>query len=172
MYLNVLLSLNSQVILDENKKAKTTSEWCYSLKLNSSPVMSLVPGMMNQGDLVGNRKGLLLSGTQNGATVPWGMPKFTGGTTVAAAASWLSGKAFSGCLGTNGINKNNNINICTHTSSFITHVYIDFKNITNAIMSFLTITATNCLLVFKKKKKSQIWINYCNLGKHEQWLTI
>lgn len=121
-----LLEQSGDLRWKQKKKQKQQVKWCYSLKLNSSPVMSLVPGMMNQGDLVGNRKGLLLSGTQNGATVPWGMPKFTGGTTVAAAASWLSGKAFSGCLGTNGINKNNNINICTHTSTFITHLYIDF----------------------------------------------
>lgn len=101
------------------KKQKQVSE--HGLKFNSSREMSISPGMMNQGDLVGNRKGLLLSGTQYGATVPWGMPKLTGGTTVPVAASSPSGKAFSGCLGTNGIRRDN---INTYVNFSVTHNWL------------------------------------------------
>lgn len=55
--------------------------------------------MMNQGDLVGNRKGGVFSVIQNGAMLTRGIPNFTGGITAPATRSWLSGKMLSESFG-------------------------------------------------------------------------
>lgn len=83
-------------------------------------MLELLPGMMNQGDLVGNRKGPLFSGTQNGAAVPSGMPNLPSGTIVPVAASFASGKAFLASLGTNGIRKDD-IHFITYVKFYVTH---------------------------------------------------
>lgn len=62
---------------------------------NEESINSLLPGMMNQGNMVGNRKGLVLIVTQNGEMLSCGM-FFIGGTVALATTSLLSGRAFSG----------------------------------------------------------------------------
>lgn len=55
--------------------------------------------MKNQGDMVGNTKGLTFIGIQNGAALPWGTPNCTGGIVMTAKSSLPSGKAFSESFG-------------------------------------------------------------------------
>lgn len=52
--------------------------------------------MLYQGEMVGNRNGLLLNVTQKGEVVPRGMPNSVDGTVAPATASLLSGRALSG----------------------------------------------------------------------------
>lgn len=54
--------------------------------------------MMNQGDMVGNRKGRVFKVTQNGEMLPCGT-FLIGGIVTPATMSLLSGRAFSGNLG-------------------------------------------------------------------------
>ena len=58
--------------------------------------------MVNQGDVVGNRKGLVFKVTQNGETLPWGTPCIVVGIVALATILLLSGRAFSGSLGPAG----------------------------------------------------------------------
>lgn len=68
-------------------------------KYHSRRRRRLSPGMMNHGDLVGNRKGCVLVVTQNGPTLPRGTPLVVGGTVAPATASVPSGRAFPGSFG-------------------------------------------------------------------------
>lgn len=63
------------------------------------PAVCLLPGMMNQGDMVGNKKGGAVNVTQNGEMLPCGTPKFVVGTVAPATTSLLSGMAFAASLG-------------------------------------------------------------------------
>lgn len=54
---------------------------------------------MNQGDAVGNRKGLVFIVIQNGEALPSGTPSLVSGTVAPSTASLPSGTAFSGSLG-------------------------------------------------------------------------
>ena len=49
---------------------------------------------------MGNTKGAVAIVTQNGPTLPSGMPNFTDGTVAPGATSLLSGRAFAGNVGT------------------------------------------------------------------------
>lgn len=55
--------------------------------------------MLNQGDIVGNTKGLDVSMTQNGEMLPCGTPDFIVGIAAPATTSLLSGTAFAANLG-------------------------------------------------------------------------
>lgn len=60
----------------------------------------LLPGMMNQGDVVGNTKGFVVMVTQNGALLPFGIPNDVVGMVAPATTSLLlSGKALAASLG-------------------------------------------------------------------------
>lgn len=61
--------------------------------------LPLLPGMMNQGDMVGNTKGLVVIMTQNGEMLPCGTPYFVVGIVARGTASLLSGIAFAASLG-------------------------------------------------------------------------
>lgn len=54
-----------------------------------STKLSHLPGMMNQGDIVGNRKGLVLIVIQNGLTLPSGRAYCIGGIVTPATTSFL-----------------------------------------------------------------------------------
>lgn len=70
-------------------------------------VQKPVPGTLNQGAIVGKRKGLVFSGIQNGAVLPCGTPDGIDGTVAPATASVLSGKACAGSFGALEKNKTN-----------------------------------------------------------------
>lgn len=61
--------------------------------------------MLNQGDAVGNKKGLVVMVTQNGALEPIGMAAFGFGMAAFATQRLLFGKASCGCLGAAGRQK-------------------------------------------------------------------
>ncbi len=58
--------------------------------------LTLKPGKMNQGDMVANTKGLVLSVTQNGDLQPSGMVVGIDGTVALAIISMLSGMDIAG----------------------------------------------------------------------------
>ncbi len=104
-YLDVVLSSDCQVILSKKMNRHKHSQLSASVKMvNSSgsnllDKVSLSPGMINQGDMVGNRKGLFLIVTQNGEMLPCGIPHFIGGKVTPATTLSLSSRAFSSSLG-------------------------------------------------------------------------
>lgn len=76
------------------------TEWDNMMHLAASNLqLSLLPGMMNQGDTVGNRKGLVFIVIQNGDMLPSGTPNLVSGIVAPSTASLPSGTAFSGSFG-------------------------------------------------------------------------
>lgn len=82
-----------------------------------------LPGILNQGEEVGNIKGLVVIVIQNGGVLPCGTPHFAVGMAAPLTASLLSGKALFGALGAAQI-KNEGLHFhCVHVDSQVYKIH-------------------------------------------------